>query len=321
MQNQPDKIGLSIIIATFNRFERIRHLIRHFDLEMIIPKSLVLELVVVDNNSTDDTALVVQNEGGKKRNYKINYILEKRQGLSFARNTGISVAEQDWVFFLDDDALPAVDFLDKLLLELKDKQSVSAFCCKVSTHFLNVPRWFPLSGRYKLPMMGNYNLGNQSRFLDINDPPPIGSGIILRKSIFQKYGYFDTRFGYNQRKIMLIPGEETHLVLTILNAGESFYYIHNCLINHFPDRIRLSIRTLSRIFMGQGYLFGIQDYEKREQNSGGYLFRIPTWYYKEIISTFIRSIYCLIKGDQSGFYYYYLHFLKIIGRYWGYFDA
>ena len=321
MQKQPATLGFSIIIATFNRSECIKHLIRHFDLEMTIPKSIDLELVIVDNNSTDDTAHITENERRKKRNYKINYILEKRQGLSFARNRGISVAEHNWVFFLDDDALPAVDFLNNLLLELKDKQSVSAFCCKVITHFLKVPRWFQLSGPYKLPIMGNYNLGNQSRYLNPNDPPPIGSGIIMRKSIFKKYGYFDTRFGYNQRKIMLIPGEDTQLVLTILNVSEPFYYIHNCQINHFPDRIKLSIRTLSRIFMGQGYLFGIQDYEKREQNSGGYLFRIPTWYYKEIISTFIRSIYHLIKGDQSGFYYYYLHFLKIIGRYCGYFDA
>ena len=321
MQDCTQLFGISVIVCTFNRSELLKNLIRHFDLNVIVPKSIDLELLVVDNNSSDGTASLVQKERSRSREYYITYLMEKKQGLSFARNSGILAAKYDWTLFLDDDAIPCSNFFENLLVELRQKKNVSAFCCKVITRYRNIPDWYPIGGKYKLPLMGMYDLGDESRFLKSSDPPPIGSGIILKKIIFQKYGYFDHRFGYNQKRSFLVPGEDTRLTLAIIEKEEPFYYIGNCLINHFPPRNKLGIRTLSRIYFGQGFLFGIQDYEKHGTRAGLKVLKIPGWYIKELLSTSARSLNCRFRGDRTGFYFYYLHLLKILGRYWGYIQA
>ena len=321
MKRLLDRVGLSIVVATYNRSKLIKNLITYFDKEISFRCALDIELLIINNNSTDDTKDVIEKAKLAERDYEVNCVTEKNQGLSFARNKGISIAKHDWMLFLDDDALPSPDFFNNLLPHLKKNRSVSAFCCKVITHYRYIPSWFSANGPYQLPMMGTYDLGNRSRFLNLNDPPPIGSASILRKNIFQKYGYFDIRFGYNRRSKILIPGEDTRLTSTILKEGEPIYYVHNCLINHHPPSNKLDIRTLSKIYLGQGFLFGVEDREKCDCNVGLRISGIPAWYHKELASTLARSLYCGLSGNRTGFYYYYLYFLKIIGRYYGYIRA
>ena len=285
-----DRTRLSVIVCTYSRSKLINNLIEYFDRQIVIPPLLDLELVIVDNNSTDDTLTVVENQKKKTRNYELTYIFEENQGLSNARNLGISDARHNLLFFLDDDAFPAENFFNNMLDSIKENKTVIA--------------------------VGSYDMRTHSRFLNTDDPPPIGSGIILSKTIFEKYGYFDTRYGYNQKKRALIPGEDTELTQKILKDGTPFYYLHNCIVKHFPAQNKFEIKTLSRIYLGQGFLFGGRD--RRNLCERNTVFGLPDWYYKEFISTASRSIYCWLKGNRTGYFYYYLHFIKVIGRFWGY---
>lgn len=318
MNQDQKQIGVSFIIATFNRSHLVRNLINYFDSKMIIPGSLDLEIVFVDNNSSDATSAVIKTELEKDRDYQLRYVLEVRQGLSAARNRGIKTANNDFLFFLDDDALPAEDFLCNLFSQLSKRRHIAAFCCRVLSHYQNIPKWYPMSGRYRLPLMGMFDLGESSRLLGKDDPLPIGSSLILRKDLFERYGYFDTRFGYNKRKFFLTPGEDTSLTLSLINGGEKFLYIHNCIINHYPEKVRFTHKTLLRIYAGQGFHYGVTDYEQRHSNNDTLLARVPIWYHKEFASALIRSLYSLIKRERVAFYYYHLHFAKIVGRYFGY---
>ena len=65
---------------------------------------LKISVIIVDNNSCDDTQKVIKS----MREYipiKLNTVIEKRQGLSIARNTGITNSRADYVIFIDDDVL------------------------------------------------------------------------------------------------------------------------------------------------------------------------------------------------------------------------
>ena len=61
---------------------------------------LAVEIIVVDDGSTDDTADVAQRLGSS-----IQYIYQENQGLSAARNAGIRAAHGDYLVFLDADDL------------------------------------------------------------------------------------------------------------------------------------------------------------------------------------------------------------------------
>ena len=87
---------VSVIIPTYNRAEFIQEAIDsvlHQDV-----KDCQLEIIVVDDGSTDNTAEVVKTYGNK-----VKYILQKNSGAGAARNRGIVHATGDWVAFLDSD--------------------------------------------------------------------------------------------------------------------------------------------------------------------------------------------------------------------------
>jgi glycosyltransferase involved in cell wall biosynthesis len=106
---QPD---LSVIVCTFNRASFLPACIASLRSAGI--KNL--EIVVVDDGSTDDTKAVIEKLNGPD----INYVYQVNKGLSTARNTGIGVARGRYIAYLDSDDLwlpgaaqSMIEFLDK----------------------------------------------------------------------------------------------------------------------------------------------------------------------------------------------------------------
>ncbi len=83
-------MDISVIVCTHNRSAALRQTLLSLS-EMETPQNLCWEILVVDNNSTDDTRQVVESfHAGLLPN--LRYIFERRQGLSFARNRGVAEA-------------------------------------------------------------------------------------------------------------------------------------------------------------------------------------------------------------------------------------
>lgn len=85
----------SVIIPTYNRK---KHLV--YAIESVLGQTLNdLELIVVDDGSTDGTCSVVESYN----DFRIKYVRIPHKGVSFARNTGVSLAEGEYIAFLDSD--------------------------------------------------------------------------------------------------------------------------------------------------------------------------------------------------------------------------
>src|SRR4051812_18990090 len=97
MNDTPD---VSVVLSTYNRARSLL-----LTLESLVsqetPPHLQYEIIVVDNNSTDETRAVV--EGLRSRFTRLFYHFEGRQGVSYGRNTGIANARAPIVAFTDDD--------------------------------------------------------------------------------------------------------------------------------------------------------------------------------------------------------------------------
>jgi len=101
---------ISVIIPTYNR---VHLLSRALDSVFAQTNNVPLEIIVIDDGSTDDTAELIARSYPTVRYYKQN-----NQGVSAARNKGLAVAQGDWIALLDSDDqwLPAK--LDRQLLAI-----------------------------------------------------------------------------------------------------------------------------------------------------------------------------------------------------------
>ena len=74
------------------------------------------EVIVVDNNSTDDTEQVVAKWRSDHTEGHFHYSTETNQGASFARNTGAAAAKGQWLCFMDDDAIATPTYIENIIL-------------------------------------------------------------------------------------------------------------------------------------------------------------------------------------------------------------
>src|ERR1700678_427764 len=92
--------SISIIICTRNRAERLRSTLQSIG-KVTVPKNWTVELLVVDNGSTDGTHAVVME--ARLSNMNPRYISEPMPGQSHARNTGLRETSVEAILFTDDD--------------------------------------------------------------------------------------------------------------------------------------------------------------------------------------------------------------------------
>ena len=101
--NPGEAINITVLLCTFNRGQRLSKALDSVAAQ-ILPDSVSWEVVVVDNNSTDQTREIVERYC---RRYpgRFRYIFESHQGLSRARNTGIRESRGEVIAFIDDDVI------------------------------------------------------------------------------------------------------------------------------------------------------------------------------------------------------------------------
>lgn len=99
-----DCVDFTVAIPTYNGAQRLPEVLEKLR-SQVHTASIAWEILIVDNNSQDETAAVVQAlQAGFP--YPIRYCMEPRQGASHARQRAVQEAHSAWIGFLDDDNLP-----------------------------------------------------------------------------------------------------------------------------------------------------------------------------------------------------------------------
>jgi len=101
---------ISVIVCTYNRASYLQKTLTSF-FEQTCLGAVDHELLVIDNNSSDDTPQVVEEF---KARPGARYIFERRQGLCCARNRGVAESRGEIVAFLDDDVIVDKNWLASL---------------------------------------------------------------------------------------------------------------------------------------------------------------------------------------------------------------
>ena len=129
---------VSIVIPTFNRAGSLVPLLTALRDQNV--GDVTYEVIVVDNGSTDATEDAVRRAAASDR--RIRYVAEPRRGASHARNAGIAHARAPIVAFVDDDVVPARDWLRVLKRTFDAHPDVDCVGGRVEPRWpRRVPEW------------------------------------------------------------------------------------------------------------------------------------------------------------------------------------
>ncbi len=235
---------ISVVVCTFNRARLLRGCLDSLD-EQTAPNT-TFEVIVVDNNSTDET-LGVCSERAKRRP-NLRTVLEPLQGLSHARNRGIREARGQYVAYIDDDARAFPDWVEHMLSFARRRPDVGAYGGPYSA-FSEVPppKWFPRD-------YGILDLGTEERELDIGREWITGSNMVFRKALLLDMGGFNVELGMKGNEVAY--GEEAQLLLGMKARGIPVYAVPAMRVEHLIADYKMSLRWLlmSRYRAGRGYV-------------------------------------------------------------------
>ena len=278
-----DRIKISAIIATYNREKYIPGVLESL-LKQTLDKNL-FEIIIVDNNCTDNTQNICRKYIEDHKELNIRYIFETQQGLSHARNCGINNSGTDLITFVDDDAFLSENFLKTCVQYFEKNPSVHAIGGKILLNYEGEkPRWASV---YLESLFGYFNLGDKEKAFE-GGKYPRGSNMTFRKKVFLTHGLFNTNLGRTGNNLL---GSEEKELFDRLNKTEKVIYVPEALVYHF-----VSIERTTKTFV-QNQAIGIGKSEKIRTISKGrinYLKRI----FQEIIkwgATFFLSLIYLFK--------------------------
>jgi glycosyltransferase involved in cell wall biosynthesis len=225
-------MDVTVILCTYNRCQSLSQALATIVVSEL-PNSVSWEVLVVDNNSTDQTRHVVE-EFCRLNPGRVRYLFEPQQGLSRARNAGIREAHGKVIAFMDDDVTVDPGWLHTLTSNLHDGQWAGAGGRILPLWTSSPPRWLPLHDRYALAPIAMFDPKLEAGPLP---EPPFGASMAFRKEMFAKYGDFRPDLG--RCGSSMLSNEDTEFGNRLLKAGERLRYEPTAIVYHAVPENRI----------------------------------------------------------------------------------
>ncbi len=245
---------LSIVILNYN--------VRYF-LELCLKSvqasivNLDAEIIVVDNNSQDDSCKIV-----KKLFPKVT-LIENKENLGFSKgnNIGVAKAKGDYICILNPDTVVAEDTFTKLLKFADKQQNLGMIGCRLidgKGQFLpESKRNVPVVKVAFQKMTGN-SLNYYANHLKENEIGKIqilvGAFMLLKKTVFEEVKGFDEDY--------FMYGEDIDLSYKVLNTNYDNFYFGETSIIHFKGESTLKDKTYAKRFYKAMQIFYKKHFKK-----------------------------------------------------------
>jgi len=223
---------ITVILCTYNRDVALGKALESVAAQKVLD-SVAWEVLVVDNNSKDQTRAVVE-DFCRRYPGRFRYLFEPRPGKSYALNAGIREARGQVLAFIDDDVTAEPDWLQNLTFGLHSGEWAGAGGRILPPGDFSPPRWLSLKYRHWLGTLALFDLGTQPGNLT---EPPFGTNMAYRREVFERYDAF--RLDLGPRPDSEIRGEDTEFGARILAAGLRLRYEPAAVVHHPVPEHRL----------------------------------------------------------------------------------
>lgn len=228
---------LTVVVCTLNREKHLEKCLRSLANQTI--DNNLYEVLIINNNSTDNTQTVAETFTDEQPNFRI--IQELNHGLSICRNRGWKEADGKYIAYIDDDAKAHPGWCEKILNAFKtvSPRPVAVGGVILPFYERKPPFWF--SDNLEI-----YSWGSTKTFLKSSKRIIgfAGSNMAFPKMILRAFGGFSPRHGMSGAKIKF--GEEIELFNRIYQETPLFWYDPEIKVFHWisPKKMQISHRML-----------------------------------------------------------------------------
>jgi glycosyltransferase involved in cell wall biosynthesis len=250
-----------------------------------VDSNLKWELIIVDNNSTDNTRAIYDRY---QNALPLTYCFERNQGQSAARNRGICEAHGDLLAFTDDDVDVDKEWINAMCKGAKSNPGASFFGGPVFPKWeVPPPAWL---ARHSNRLLNGMSVHFEQ---DVDTPNPVtedllffGANMMFRKEIFNK--------GFRFREDLGLKGnnatrqEDSEFIIQLLKNGYQGIYLPNAKVCHRNPKERMTERYLREWFVGAGKC----DVRLGQIVSSSYmLFGAPCYLWRNLLEFGIRYVF------------------------------
>jgi glucosyl-dolichyl phosphate glucuronosyltransferase len=239
---------MDIIICTYNNADLLERSLAALSKQQF-STLCSWSVLVVDNNCTDHTARVVDDYIQAQTIPGLQRIIETKQGLTPARLCGIKHTSSEWIAFVDDDCLLAEDWVEQAIQFAASHPQCGAFGGKVILEWETPPS--PTLIKHARSFAASDRGENTQQLSRRNFHIP-GAGLVIQRKTLGQSGWLERQFLTGREGKKLTAGDDSEIVLRVLNAGYELWYTPNCVLHHFIPAKRISETYLAKMTYGHG---------------------------------------------------------------------
>lgn len=269
---------VTVAICTWNRAKLLDQTLERMH-SLRIPEGVEWELLVVDNNSTDDTAEVVARHADR---LPLTRLVERKQGLSHARNCAVDAASGELLVWTDDDVLVDDAWLAEMVRAAQAWPDASYFGGRIDPWYESPPpAWIERNIARLEGVFVIRDLGPDERPLRAGEHI-FGANMTFRTAVLRQRPFNPElgRVGAN-----LISGEETSYIADLARAGHVGVWAPAARLQHFIPRQRMTRSYVWR------HIAGVARSESRlngDLPTGREFLGAPRWLYRAYAAALVK---------------------------------
>ncbi len=236
------RFSIDLVICTYNNASLLKRTLEGIA-QLSVPSNITWNVLVVNNNCTDETATIVKDQI-LKNEIQLRMVIETDQGLTAARVRGVHDTHSEWIAFIDDDCILAKNWIEEAEKFIKVYPGCGLFGGKIQLLWEKEPpsyvMHFPFAYAAK-------NHGDKAKRLSA----VAGAGMIVKREALKKCGWINEQFLADRVGQKLVSGGDMEIALRV-GAYFEVWYNPACTLQHIIPQRRTTKSYLQKIVFGLG---------------------------------------------------------------------
>lgn len=285
---------ITVAICTWNRSALLRQTLQQLT-QAEVPHGTTWEVLVINNNSTDDTDAVVDSF---LPTLPIRRVFEPNPGISHARNRALAESRGAWLIFTDDDVLVDRKWIVEFSGTARRFHSAAIVGGRIDPWFTSTPdpelmRAFPIAQHGFCGL----DHGPDERLLTPTEDLYTANMAVRPAAIGGLR--FDSAFG--PRPTSSVTGDDTDFVRRVKASGAQVAWSPKMKVQHYVNPARLTLPYLTQFYIDHARTLvrlGTMP-ESLMPRGGAILWGAPRWLWRSVTTAFLRYQVARLTGDHD----------------------